>query len=86
MRDRSCFDGDGANAAAGVFGSGADAPAQRPGQLESHRLLVTPDMPGFEVVEARMPNAVFAARPRLDWHFTIWPCPRKTSWGKSARA
>ena len=42
--------------------------------------VVTPDMPGFEVVEKRMPSAVCGARQHRDWHFARCSCRTKTCW------
>ena len=61
-------------------GAGADK------KKEITAFLVTPDMPGFEVVEARMPKWASAAPPRPGSPSTTCACPRKTSSARSARA
>lgn len=43
--------------------------------------LVTPDMPGFEVVEARMPKCGIGEQRRRSWHFGKCTSPAKTSLG-----
>ena len=48
--------------------------------------LVTPDMPGFRVVEPRWKNWGFAVRPRLNWHSKTCACQPGISSDHRARA
>ena len=58
-----------------------------PGSKETKitAFIVTPDMPGFEVVEARMPKCGVRGTATAGWRFTTCSCRRKTSSGSLAR-
>jgi alkylation response protein AidB-like acyl-CoA dehydrogenase len=59
---------------------GADTLPGKEGKTAITAFLVTPDMPGFEMVEARMPKLGIRGRPRAVFDLTTCGCREKIFW------